>query len=97
MEKRYRDKECQMCGSAFEPNSSNQRYCCDECSRKARNAAQIRYMQRILAAEEKIDRKIAAGQKRHFVRQTNGNLAEIARRAAAEGLTYGQYCQKHGL
>lgn len=77
-------RECEICGKVFYLISYNQRYCGEKCKREANS---ILRRQRYLA--EKLNAQ---------TKPKHDTLSEVARKANAMGLTYGQYmvCKKDG-
>lgn len=75
-----RTGQCEICGETFNRNSNNQRYCGETCKREANS---ILRHERYLA--EKLNKLNAQTKPRH------NTLSEVARKANAMGLTYGQY------
>lgn len=70
-------RRCEICGEVFNRGSNNQRYCGEKCKREANSILRHeRYRAEKLNAQTKIK---------------NGALSEVARKANAMGLTYGQY------
>lgn len=70
-------RKCEICGKVFNLISYNQRYCGEKCKREANS---------ILRHERYLAEKMHAQTKpRH------DTLSEVARKANAMGLTYGQY------
>lgn len=70
-------KECEICGKVFALISYNQRYCGEKCKREANS---------ILRHERYLAEKLNAQTK-----PKHDTLSEVARKANAMGLTYGQY------
>ena len=73
-------KECEICGKVFNLISNNQRYCGEKCKREANS---ILRHERYRA--EKLNKLDAQTKPKH------DTLSEVARKANAMGLTYGQY------
>lgn len=70
-------RECEICGKVFNLISYNQRYCGEKCKREANS---------ILRHERYLAEKLNAQTK-----PKHDTLSEVARKASAMGLTYGQY------
>ena len=73
-------KKCEICGKVFNLISYNQRYCGEKCKREANS---ILRHERYLA--EKMNKLNAQTKPKH------NTLSEVAPKASAMGLTYGQY------
>lgn len=77
-------RKCEICGKVFNLISYNQRYCGEKCKREANSILRHeRYQAEKLNAQTKTK---------------HDTLSEVARKASALGLTYGQYMvlQKDG-
>lgn len=70
-------RKCEICGKVFNLISYNQRYCGEKCKREANS---------ILRHERYLAEKLNAQTK-----PKHDTLSEVARKASAMGLTYGQY------
>ena len=70
-------KECEICGKVFNLISNNQRYCGEKCKREAS----------ILLRRE----RYRAEKLNEQTKPKHDTLSEVARKANAMGLTYGQY------
>lgn len=70
-------RKCEICGEGFNRISYNQRYCCEKCKREAN----------ILRSREKRRTEKLNAQ----TKPKHDTLSEVARKANAMGLTYGQY------
>lgn len=70
-------RKCEICGEVFNRISYNQRYCGEKCKREAN----------ILRSREKRRTEKLNAQKK----TKHDTLSEVARKANAMGLTYGQY------
>lgn len=81
MEKKTIKKPCEICGKVIEAPKGRQKYCSNDCKRAAAYRQHARYR----------------GKKQPTNKENMNALVEIARKAKEEGLSYGQYCQKHGL
>ena len=77
-----REKNCQICGTAFIPQATSQKYCCRQCARQA---------------EQESNRKSETKKKNKKFGQHQKAAAEIATKAREAGLSYGQYVAKMGL
>lgn len=73
-------RKCEICGEVFNRISYNQRYCGEACKREAK----ILYC-RDKRQTEKLNKLNAQTKIKH------DTLSEVARKANAMGLTYGQY------
>lgn len=74
-------KECVICHKIFVPKSENAICCSAECSAK-RNREKARCRHRLYSRQKKIAKE---------VKVINLSIAEIQRRARAEGVSCGQY------
>ena len=70
-------RKCEICGEVFNRISYNQRYCGEKCKREA-NILRSREKRRT----EKLNAQTKTKQE---------TLSEVAARARAAGMTYGQY------
>ena len=70
-------RKCEICGEVFNRISYNQRYCSEKCKREA-NILRSREKRRT----EKLNAQTKTKQE---------TLSEVAARARAAGMTYGQY------
>lgn len=70
-------RKCEICGEVFNRISYNQRYCGEKCKREAN----------ILRSREKRRTEKLNAQ----TKTKHDTLSEVARKANAMGLTYGQY------
>lgn len=70
-------RKCEICGKVFNLISYNQRYCGEKCKREANS---ILRHERYLAEKANAQTKLK-----------HDTLSEVARKANALGLTYGQY------
>lgn len=77
------DKTCVLCGAQMVRVHYNAKYC-ESCRRTMRNSTKARWAE-ITAGHSPADRR------------KGPTLRQIVRQAAAEGLSYGQYCVRHGL
>lgn len=77
-------RKCEICGKVFNLISHNQRYCGEKCKREANS---ILRHERYLA--EKMNKLNAQTKPKH------NTLSEVARKANAMGVTYGQYMLLH--
>lgn len=73
-------KECEICGKVFNLISNNQRYCGEKCKREANSI-----LRRERYRAEKLNKLNAQTKPKH------DTLSEVARKANAMGLPYGQY------
>ena len=74
-------KECVICHKIFVPKSANAICCSSECSTE-RNREKARCRHRMYRQQKKIAKE---------VKVINLSIAEIQRRARAEGVSYGKY------
>lgn len=89
---RHINRICDMCGKDFVAVKGNQRYCSEECKRKAVNARL--YAKRKEEFAEFKEYKKPMPKKRTKPKMSIAKVNELAR---AEGLNYGQYVAKYGL
>ena len=73
-------RRCEICGEVFNRGSNNQRYCGEKCKREAKN---------LYSREKRRTEKLDKLNEQSKIK--NGALSEVARKANAMGLTYGQY------
>lgn len=90
------DKPCEICGGMMRRVRPNSRFC------PACGAARKRENDRIRAAAQRAAEKAADYPRKRpsrtpADRRRGLTIRQIARLAAAEGLSYGQYVSKHGL
>lgn len=76
------ERQCAECGKTFPLTTWNQKYCCEECRANSRRVAERVRMRKKRTAQKKVKK------------QTCESLSEVARKANAMGLTYGQYMQR---
>lgn len=88
--------KCQMCGIEFEPKASNQKYCGDECRKKAKRAQDEAY-QKAYGAEIRATRALLKVQPPKAKPDPHRTLKDIVNAALAEGISYGAYVHKYGL
>ena len=70
-------KNCEICGKSFSPIAYNQRFCCVECRNEAYNISRRgKHKEKNLPTPKP---------------KAHESLSEVARKANALGLTYGQY------
>lgn len=73
-------RKCEICGEVFNRISYNQSYCGEKCKREANSI--LRHER---SRAEKLNKLNAQTKPKH------DTLSEVARKANAMGLTYGQY------
>lgn len=73
--------ECEICGKTFEKNSTNQRYCCKACARKA-NSERKRLEYQCKGKSPKPVKKR---------RKEKSVLSVLAAEARKKRMSYGQY------
>jgi ribosomal protein L20 len=79
--------KCKWCGSEYQTERKNTRYCCDECEKKAKKETERRYQ----------ERKLEKARKRLKLDADRLSISDVNALARAEGLTYGKYLAKHGM
>lgn len=86
----FHDKHCAICGAIFTTRSAGACYCSEACRKKSKRKQNRQY----LAEEQKQYQPKATIQGRS---KPKLSIAEVCRRAKAEGLTYGKYVERHGI
>lgn len=79
-ERIYREKTCTVCGEVFTPISGAQKFCCDDCAKKARKEWQREYIRR--------------GKQPLKTKKAESPFKPILERSKAEGISYGQAVAK---
>jgi ribosomal protein L20 len=83
--------KCKWCGSEYQTERKNTRYCSDECrkasEKKAKKETERRYQ----------ERKLEKARKRLKLDADRLSISDVNALARAEGLTYGKYLAKHGM
>ena len=86
--KDVKTRKCEVCGEAFQANSTKRKYCSDACYKKANREKQ---KERKYVEAKELETSI----KERFPGYSK--IAAICVAAKAEGLSYGQYVGKYGV
>lgn len=86
--KDVKTRKCEVCGEAFQANSTKRKYCSDACYRKANREKQ---KERKYVEAKELETSI----KERFPGYSK--IAAICVAAKAEDLSYGQYVGKYGV